>query len=444
MNALFILYGGIRTNSYNHARAFADGLRRLGHSCVIAIPDEPNVNMPAGHVAHDRLGCPGDIFPDRRAADVIHAWTPRQNVLKSLILYQRACPRPARVTVHLEDNEDHLLAAAANTLVPELHLLGGRRLEHLLCKGFSHPVRHKLLLGAADLVTVITDKLVEHVPDAVRVTTLRPGIDLEHFRPLPPDPAFRQTLGLDAAEKVIVYTGGVNFANSAELKTLYLAVARLNRDGCRTRLLRTGPASPAFEASLGMDARAATLHLGFVTRDRLPEVLALADVLVQPGIPGLFNDYRLPSKIPEFLASGRPVILPPTNIAGLMTDGNEALFLRDGSPEDITTRCREVFERPELGQRLGEAGRRFATQHFDLKTNTLRLEALYKETLAARSRATWSRLSIRFHDEADLLLPTDLPKADSAILALARQRRRKRWLPRLLGRILPRHRASLP
>ena len=44
------------------------------------------------------------------------------------------------------------------------------------------------------------------------------------------------------------------------------------------------------------------LDLGFVSRDRLWDLLAAADVFVQPGGPSPFNDYRFPSKLPDFLA----------------------------------------------------------------------------------------------------------------------------------------------
>ena len=47
---------------------------------------------------------------------------------------------------------------------------------------------------------------------------------------------------------------------------------------------------------------------------RLPALLRLADVLVQPGESNRFNTHRLPSKLPEFLASGRPVIMPRANL----------------------------------------------------------------------------------------------------------------------------------
>ena len=81
---------------------------------------------------------------------------------------------------------------------------------------------------------------------------------------------------------------------------------------------------------------------------------ALADVLVQPGRAGPFNDYRLPSKLPEFLSAGRPVVLPATNLARQLRDvllGERRQHLRVGSG-----RCGASLER------LGNA-RHFAELH---------------------------------------------------------------------------------
>jgi hypothetical protein len=58
-------------------------------------------------------------------------------------------------------------------------------------------------------------------------------------------------------------------------------------------------------------------------------LLALADLLVQPGKPDAFNDYRFPSKLPEFLSVGRPVILPDTNIAKHMVHRRHGFVVPD-------------------------------------------------------------------------------------------------------------------
>ena len=183
--------------------------------------------------------------------------------------------------------------------------------------------------------------------------------------------ALRKELGLEENEKVIVFTGSNTFANEPEMRDLYVAVALLNQRGTPVRLVRTGFNSPRFVAGLTDDLKRHVLDLGFVEKAKLPRLLALADVLVQPGRPGPFNDLRLPSKLPEFLASGRPVILPPTNLAALMQDGTEAAFLpATGTPADIADACARLLAEPESGTALGRAGAAFARKHFDLAANT--------------------------------------------------------------------------
>ena len=138
---------------------------------------------------------------------------------------------------------------------------------------------------------------------------------------------------------------------------LYEAVRLLNQRGTATRLVRTGFNRPQFLESLTPELKAHVTDLGFIAKARLPRLLAAADVLVQPGRPGPFNDYRLPSKLPEYLASGRPVVLPATNIALGMRDGVEAVFLGAGSPDDIADCCERVFATRRSPPRLGRRAR---------------------------------------------------------------------------------------
>src|SRR5206468_650411 len=128
-------------------------------------------------------------------------------------------------------------------------------------------------------------------------------------------------------------------------------------------LVRTGFNSPAFLDGISADVKQHVLDLGFVEKAQLPKLLALADVLVQPGRAGPFNDYRLPSKLPEFLAMGKAVALPPTNIAAQMQDGRDAVFLKTGSPEEIADTCRRLFVDPPTCATLGKNAVAFAKKH---------------------------------------------------------------------------------
>ena len=301
MNVLFVNYGNFTTNSLNHIAGFANWLCARGHSCVVAVPGEkdtlatvPSPRFQAATYA-EVLARPAQ-FPDGRPADVIHAWTPREGVRKFVAAYQRLQPG-TRVLVHLEDNEEYLLEAFGGQPLAELRDLPEQKFPFPMVDGLPHPVRYHHLLRLADGVTVINERLREFVPPGKPTHLLLPGVDFDLYRPRPADPALRRELGLRDGEKVIVFTGSVTYANAAEMRELYGAVKLLNDGGTPVRLIRTGFTLPEFTQGLGYDCAAWLVELGFVDKARLPGLLALADVLVQPGRPGAFNDYRLPSKL---------------------------------------------------------------------------------------------------------------------------------------------------
>jgi glycosyltransferase involved in cell wall biosynthesis len=425
VNILFVNYGDFTTNSLNHIAGFANALCVAGHACVVAVPAKPEtisavrdpLFIPATYAA--LLAKPG-LFPDSRPADLIHAWTPREGVRKFVLAYQRAIATPARVIIHLEDNERYLIEAYTGNPFAELRTASPHDTAEWLVDGLPHPLRHEHFLRIADGVTHIVDRLKEHIPTGVPAQLLPPPVDFNLYQPRAADSALRAELGLRPDEKVLVFTGSNTFANEPEMRELYLAVALLNQRGTPTRLIRTGFNSPTFLASLAFDYKAFVLDLGFVEKSKLPKLLALADILVQPGHAGPFNDYRLPSKLPEFLASGKAVVLPPTNLALLMQDGRDAVFLKTGTPEDIADTCQRLFADAKLCATLGQNGAAFAHRHFDAATNTKALAAFYAATTARPARVDWSIAHDPFVTETSLLaarVEAQLPAPAAAELA---------------------------
>jgi O-antigen biosynthesis protein len=408
VNILFVNYGDFTTNSLNHIAGFANALSAAGHACIVAVPSgkatisavRDPLFIPA---TYDELIAKPSLFPDARPADVIHAWTPREGVRKFVLAYQRALATPARVLIHLEDSERYLIEAYTGQPFATLRTASPAETDRWLVDGLPHPLRHETFLRVADGVTHIIERLKEHVPTGIPTQLLPPPVDFNLYKPSAPSAALRKELGLRPEEKIIVFTGSNTFANEPEMRELYLAVALLNQRGTPTRLIRTGFNSPTFLASLALDSSAFVLDLGFVAKSRLPELLALADVLVQPGHAGPFNDYRLPSKLPEFLAAGKPVILPPTNLALLMQDGREAVFSKTGSPAELADLCQSLFADPKRCATLGQNAAAFARTHFDSATHTRALASFYAATLARPARADWTLARDPFVSETSLL-----------------------------------------
>ena len=428
MNILFALYGGLDTNSAEPLNVYAREFHELGYECAVAMPEGYSVpdssrGAPSLRTVSygEALAGPAAIFTNGRPADVLQAWTPRECVRLFVTAYLAKLPTPW--VIYLEDNEGWI-AKAALSLVGLPPAIVFQHSEEVIStwtpQGLPHILRYESFTGLADAAVIIHDKLAVEVPPWVPRTTVMPCVDLEFFLPRPADPWLRKRYAIAENERVVVYPGGLNDFTRPGLIALCLAVGLINRQGTPCKLLRSGPVALDFVEQLPFDAAAAIIDLGRLPRADLPGLLALADVLVQPGKPDAFEDLRLPGKVPEFLASGRPVLLPDTNIAHLLRDGVNAIFHRTGSPEEMAEKCLALFTDPGGAHEIGKAGRRFAEAHFNPETQTRRLESVYRAAQHAfnpqAARDLWSA-------DAEHLSVTDLLARRLRLLASSRSNR---------------------
>ena len=386
MNILFVLYGDLSSNSATPLALYAQQFAEHGHSCAVAIPSsletisahaEPAVRAV---LYADVLNEPESIFPDGRAADVIHAWTPRENVRRFVTAYM--AKRPTPLLVYLEDHELWISCRALGLDEESLAQQTERGVSKGLPDALSNPFFYRNFIGLADLAVVIQEKLRVDVPAWVSCETVMPGVNLDFFAPRAADSTLRQHYGVAENERVIVYPGGVNGFTRPGIKALCQAVVLINQQGYPCKLLRTGPFALDFMDELPPHAARAVVDLGVVPRGDLPDLLALADVFVQPGKIDPFEDLRLPGKLPEILAMGRPVLMPDVNIAHLFRDGVDAMLTHTGTAQEIAAKCIELFLDPQWAQVVGEAGRRFAEKNFDIRLQAIRMEAAYQKACA--------------------------------------------------------------
>ena len=398
MNILFVLYGDFTSNSADPLVLYARELHRSGNNCAVAVPfgresvshhENPSFR-PILYA--DVLAGLDSIFPDGRPADVIHACTPREVVRRFVTAYMAKQPTP--LVVYLEDNE--LWVSMRVLGFDETNLVRHTEAEisDLLPDALAHPFYYDSFIGLADAVAIIQDKLRIKVPPWMHCETVMIGVDLELFTPRAPDLSLRTKYGVAEHEKVVVYHGGLNGFTRPAIENLCRAVGLINQHGCPCRLLRTGRFPLDFLGQLPREASSAINDLGLLPKRELPDVLALADVFVQPGQIDAFEDLRLPGKIPEFLAMARPVILPNVNIANLFQDGLDAVILRTGEPDEIAAKCIEIFSDPERANRIGRAGRLIAEKYFDVRSQARRLEEVYRTACnlfsATIASQTWS------------------------------------------------------
>ncbi len=392
MRALFVYFGPFDVNSGIQAYHFGNELTDLGWEVTVAGRGDPARAKAVGEprfecISHEQLEPKLRAMSADPRETIVIGWTPRERVRLLTMDAVRRLGVP--YAIHLEDNEELLIESATGRSLAELRRLPLRQQDSLVPIDLIHPTHHREFLDGAAGITVITEALNEFNIAGRPHRVARPGIDLERFRPdLEPKP--RAELGLSDEDFVLVYHGTIHYANQHEMLSLYLAVKLLQRRGRRVRLVRLGhsefggPDPRSFRA-LGDGV----VELGPIPWRDIPAYLAAADAFVQPGPPDDFNRYRLPSKLPEFLAMGRPVILPHCNIGNDLEHGRDALLLERGNAMEIVSHIEALLDDRELAGRLGEGARRFAAERLSWRANAEGLAEFLREC-SANGRAVGS------------------------------------------------------
>ena len=398
MNVVFVNYHDFTSNSAVHIFNLANELVDLGIGCAVAVPGNPAtielIGAPRFAAIGFRDARNGALrFADGGKPTLVHAWTPREAVreITEELSLRYGCP----YVVHLEDNEDVITADRLGLTLEQLHAASAGELDASIPSSLSHPRRMRSFLAGAAGLTVIIDRLLEFRPNGIPAEVVWPAFEPDLFTAGPPELELRRRLGIADDDSVLVYAGNAHSSNAAELRSLYLAVAAVNRSGRPLKLVRLGRDYVRFVERELKSVEQHVIRVRTVPRSEVPRYMRLADVLVQSGRPDGFNDYRLPSKLPEFLATGRPVVLPATNIGRFLEDGKECVLLRRGDALEIAGVVERLLDDDELRARLGKGARAFAERNFSWIASAQKLK--------------------RFYDRVVGLVPTPLDVTDAAL-----------------------------
>ena len=372
MNILFVLYNTYGCNSSLHVHGFAKAMLERDCKVTVAIPTH---KASVKHLYETPL-YPVLTFQEILNSsslddiDIVHAWTPRECVRKFCL---KICSsnNKIKLIVHLEDNEEAILMDTFG--VDTIYDLPK---DSVIPMHLSHPVKYKEFLNGCDGVTVLIDRLFEFVPTNIPKEIIWPIIPQNHFDVKVDRDKLREKYGLNKNCFIISYTGNVHSSNRDEVRSLYLAVALAYREGIDIRLLRTGTDYVDFYEDKKRWDLSPFIELGFTDYGEIAEILAISNLLVQPGNAGIFNDYRLPSKLPEFFCAGRPVALPNSNLAEYLRDGEDAIIMSKGNALDILTAITKIRNNPQLAQKLSENIKAFGINNFG-QSNATKLYNFY-------------------------------------------------------------------
>lgn len=184
--------------------------------------------------------------------------------------------------------------------------------------------------------------LIERGLPAGQVSVVYNWVDEDVVRTSPADPSLRSDLGLSDDDFVLLYAGTMGPAQ--DLATLVDAMAYLaDRPDVHLVLLGAGTEVPALRdraAAYGLDR----VHvLPSVAIDRIPGLVAAADLNVVSLADDELFRMTLPSKVQTLLACGAPVLgILTGDAAAVVADSGAGLVARPGDAADVAARIREA------------------------------------------------------------------------------------------------------
>jgi colanic acid biosynthesis glycosyl transferase WcaI len=246
----------------------------------------------------------------------------------------------------------------------------------------------------ADAVTVLSDdlrdnlatKLEDRVPDPLdRVRVIPNFVDTDRIRPR--DPAwgsYRREHDLEG-RRVVMYAGNVGFSQSLELM---LTAARALADRPDVVFVVNGGGS----ARAGLEQQAAGLpnlrFVDFQPKERLPEVLAAADIHVVPLKAGLARS-SVPSKTYSILAAGRPLVASVdegSEVARVVEQAGAGVAVPPDDPDAFVAAVTKLLDAPELAAQMGGSGRAFVERWAAPSVVALQYETLFDELRERRGQ----------------------------------------------------------
>ncbi len=212
----------------------------------------------------------------------------------------------------------------------------------------------------ANAISVLSQDLAQNVKsktgfDDSRVVVIPNFVDTEKILPLNQGTVYREELGL-GDRIVIMYAGNLGHSQSLDL---LIEAANRHQDRDDVAYVINGGGVAAKELEQKVKDLPNFVFTGFQPIDRLPEVLASADIHVVLLKQGLGTS-SLPSKIYSIFAAGRPAIAsvdPETELSRVLSETKAGIAVKPEEVEEFIAAIERLIDNSAERTEMGIMGR---------------------------------------------------------------------------------------
>ena len=251
--------------------------------------------------------------------------------------------------------------------------------------GRYYMAMEKKLLQASDEIIAITRDFVPLIHTCTwrqrRIHTIENWAPLPEIPVMPKDNFWSRRHGLNA-KFCFVYSGTLGLKHDPEI-LWQLASHFRHYPQVRVVVVSEGLGADWLRKRQRRQRLDNLVLFDFQAYEDFPAVLACGDVLlaVLEGEAGLFS---VPSKILSYLCAARPLLLavPPENLAAqIVTASHAGIVVAPTALSKLTAAAEELLADSSRRYRLGQNGRKYAREHFDIA----KIAARFQEIIAPRS-----------------------------------------------------------
>ncbi|HBY09428.1 MAG TPA: hypothetical protein DEH22_17220 [Chloroflexi bacterium] len=210
---------------------------------------------------------------------------------------------------------------------------------------------------------------------------IRSAIPLADFHPFGVEERARLRVELGIPESVPVLGNVGRFSpqkNPLDWVQVASRVADVVPD-CHFLLVGDGPLRSEIEAQLRATGLKQRTVLTGLRRD-VPRLMAAMDVFL---LTSLWEG--LPRVIPQAMAMGLPVVANRADgTVEAIQHGETGYLCTPGDLDGMAAYCLELLQNPLLRKTLGQNGRQYITQEYDLRNMIAQIESLYAELLSVQ------------------------------------------------------------
>jgi len=231
-----------------------------------------------------------------------------------------------------------------------------------------------------------------------KIVVIPACVDVETVRPLSGDNKFRQAWRLQD-KFVVLFTASLGIPQGLE-NVVQAAHCLRHLDRIAVVFVGEGVAKPGLEAMVRELGLSNVYFFPLQPREDVPSVFALADVSLVSLRREIVAE-SVPSKTYSIMASGRPVIATVqsgTEVARLLENAECGLRVEPSDPEALAAAIWRLHQDPGLCRAMGEAGRRYVTEHCSREVATRLYRDLIDSLYPAPLRVGVNETHKAFHD----------------------------------------------